>query len=109
MASVPFELDGKTVFVAGHRGMVGAALVRRLASENVELLTATRRDLIIALAARLGLPAIYSFRFYAASGGLTAHAPAFTWWHPGDSKDSSDYDKWDDESSREGNERASSY
>jgi TolA-binding protein len=44
-----------------------------------------------------------------ASGGLTAHAPAFTWWHPGDSKDSSDYDKWDDESSREGNERASSY
>jgi GDP-L-fucose synthase len=45
MASVPFELKGKTVFVAGHRGMVGSALVRRLASENVELLTATRREL----------------------------------------------------------------
>jgi GDP-L-fucose synthase len=45
MASVPFELDGKTVFVAGHRGMVGAALVRRLANENVELLTAGRREL----------------------------------------------------------------
>jgi GDP-L-fucose synthase len=45
MASVPFELDGKTVFVAGHRGMVGAALVRRLASENIELLTAGRREL----------------------------------------------------------------
>src|SRR5215470_753202 len=45
MASVPFELKGKTVFVAGHRGMVGAALVRRLASENVELLTAGRREL----------------------------------------------------------------
>src|SRR5450631_1936133 len=40
----PFELKGKTVFVAGHRGMVGAALTRRLASENVELLTATRSE-----------------------------------------------------------------
>jgi GDP-L-fucose synthase len=45
MAGIPFELKGKTVFVAGHRGMVGAALVRRLASENVELLTATRSEL----------------------------------------------------------------
>ena len=41
----PFELKGKTVFVAGHRGMVGAALSRRLASENVKLLTATRAEL----------------------------------------------------------------
>ena len=31
MARTPFELKGKTVFVAGHRGMVGSALVRRLA------------------------------------------------------------------------------
>src|ERR1700760_351326 len=45
MASVPFELKSKTVFVAGHRGMVGSALVRRLASEDVELLTAGRREL----------------------------------------------------------------
>jgi GDP-L-fucose synthase len=45
MASVPFELKGKTVFVAGHRGMVGAALVRRLAGEDVELFTASRREL----------------------------------------------------------------
>src|SRR6267142_1327716 len=44
MASIPFELKGKTVYVAGHRGMVGAALVRRLAAENVELLTATRNE-----------------------------------------------------------------
>ena len=36
-------------------------------------LTATQRDLIIALAERLGLPAIYSFRFYAASGGLMSY------------------------------------
>src|SRR6201986_1826407 len=45
MASTPYELKGKTVFVAGHRGMVGSALVRRLAQEGIELLTATRREL----------------------------------------------------------------
>jgi GDP-L-fucose synthase len=45
MARTPFELQGKTVFVAGHRGMVGAALVRRLARENIELLTAGRSEL----------------------------------------------------------------
>src|SRR5215470_2939075 len=36
-------------------------------------LTATRRTLIIDLAARLRLPTIYSFRFYAASGGLISY------------------------------------
>jgi GDP-L-fucose synthase len=45
MASTPFELKGKTVFVAGHRGMVGAAIVRRLASEDVDILTAGRAEL----------------------------------------------------------------
>ena len=45
MASVPFELKDKTVFVAGHRGMVGSALVRRLARENVQLLTVSRSEL----------------------------------------------------------------
>ena len=44
MATTPFELKGKTVFVAGHRGMVGSALVRRLARENVELVTVPRRE-----------------------------------------------------------------
>jgi GDP-L-fucose synthase len=40
-----FELKGKTVFVAGHRGMVGSALARRLAQEDVQLLTAGRGEL----------------------------------------------------------------
>ena len=40
---VPFVLRGKRVFVAGHRGMVGSALVRRLASEDCEVLTASRQ------------------------------------------------------------------
>ncbi len=37
-----FSLEGKRVYVAGHGGMVGAALVRRLASEACEVLTALR-------------------------------------------------------------------
>ena len=43
-----FDLAGARVFVAGHRGMVGAALVRRLATEPVELLTAERAELDLA-------------------------------------------------------------
>ena len=43
MSEQAFDLAGRSVFVAGHRGMVGGALVRRLAQENVDLLT-VRRD-----------------------------------------------------------------
>jgi GDP-L-fucose synthase len=39
-----FNLAHKRVFVAGHRGMVGSALVRRLASEDCTILTAARSD-----------------------------------------------------------------
>ena len=39
------ELRGKRVFVAGHRGMVGSAIVRRLAGEGCEILTAGRDEL----------------------------------------------------------------
>jgi GDP-L-fucose synthase len=45
MARTLFDLKGKRVFVAGHRGMVGSALVRRLASEGVELLTVPRSEM----------------------------------------------------------------
>jgi GDP-L-fucose synthase len=37
-----FSLSGKRVFVAGHRGMVGGAVVRRLGAEGCEVLTAGR-------------------------------------------------------------------
>lgn len=44
--STPFDLSGTRVWVAGHRGMVGSAVVRRLESENVaEVLTAGRDEL----------------------------------------------------------------
>jgi len=44
MARPPFELRGRTVFVAGHRGMVGSALARRLQQEDVDLLTVGRSE-----------------------------------------------------------------
>lgn len=37
-----YDLGGKRVWVAGHRGMVGSAVVRRLGSEGCEVLTAGR-------------------------------------------------------------------
>ncbi|WP_367617314.1 GDP-L-fucose synthase family protein [Plastoroseomonas hellenica] len=42
MAEAGFRLEGRRVFVAGHRGMVGSALCRRLAREGCALLTAGR-------------------------------------------------------------------
>ncbi len=38
------SLSGKTVWVAGHRGMVGSAIVRRLASEACEVTTVSRAE-----------------------------------------------------------------
>jgi len=40
-----FDISGKRIWVAGHRGMVGGAVMRRLARENCELLTASHGDL----------------------------------------------------------------
>lgn len=48
MADTPaviYPLEGKRVWVAGHRGMVGSALVRRLERENpAEILKVTRQE-----------------------------------------------------------------
>jgi GDP-L-fucose synthase len=43
--AVMFELNNASVFVAGHHGMVGSALVRRLRSESCSILTADRHNL----------------------------------------------------------------
>jgi GDP-L-fucose synthase len=40
-----FDLKGKRVFVAGHRGMVGSAIVRRLRSEDCTILSEDRQSL----------------------------------------------------------------
>lgn len=45
MTDAPFKLAGRKVWVAGHRGMVGSALCRRLESEACEVLTVTHKEL----------------------------------------------------------------
>lgn len=42
---MPFDLSKKRVFVAGHRGMVGSAIVRLLQNESCDLLTIGRDQL----------------------------------------------------------------
>ena len=37
-----YDLSGKRIYVAGHKGMVGSALVRRLEREDCEILTSDR-------------------------------------------------------------------
>jgi GDP-L-fucose synthase len=45
MAEGAFPLAGRRIWVAGHRGMVGSALCRRLANEDCTVLTVERREL----------------------------------------------------------------
>ena len=40
-----YALAGKRIFVAGHKGMVGSAIVRRLQTEGCEVLTCGRQEL----------------------------------------------------------------
>lgn len=40
-----YKLGGKRVWVAGHRGMVGSAIARRLKTENCEVITVERSEL----------------------------------------------------------------
>ncbi len=74
MSEFEYDLEGKRVWVAGHRGMVGSAVARRLAEEPIsELITAssgeldlrrqaeterfvadTRPDVIVVAAAKVG-------------------------------------------------------
>ena len=44
MTAKIFDLTGKRIYVAGHRGMVGAAIVRRLASYKCDVITASRAE-----------------------------------------------------------------
>lgn len=50
---MPFDLRKKRVFVCGHRGMVGSAIVRQLAGEDCELLTVAREHLDLREQARV--------------------------------------------------------
>ena len=45
MSGERFSLSGKRIWVAGHRGMVGSAILRRLQTEQCEIVTADRSEL----------------------------------------------------------------
>ncbi len=45
MVEAHFDLAGKRVFVAGHRGMAGSAIARRLSREECDVLTVPRETL----------------------------------------------------------------
>ena len=45
MTAPVYSLKGKRIFVAGHRGMVGGAIVRHLAASGHAVLTASREEL----------------------------------------------------------------
>lgn len=44
MSEVIYPLEGKRIWVAGHKGMVGSAIGRRLASEGCEVVTVDRSE-----------------------------------------------------------------
>jgi GDP-L-fucose synthase len=44
VSSTIYPISGKRVWVAGHRGMVGRAIVRRLVAENCEIVTVDRAE-----------------------------------------------------------------
>ena len=73
MAAKIFDLTGRRIYVAGHRGMVGSAIARRLAACDCDLiaagreqadlerqdqterfLTATKPDVVVVAAAKVG-------------------------------------------------------
>jgi GDP-L-fucose synthase len=45
MSDVVYPLKGRRIWIAGHRGMVGSALKRRLAREDCEVVTVDRATL----------------------------------------------------------------
>ncbi len=78
-SNVPFSLTGKRVWVAGHRGMVGSAIVRRLASEGCEVIVASRDERRLDRSGRWSTPGFRQHRprviFLAAAkvGGILAN------------------------------------
>ena len=45
VAAPLYSFDGKSVWVSGHNGLVGQAIVRRLAEEGCKVLTAERSEM----------------------------------------------------------------
>ena len=78
-----FDLSGKRVWVAGHNGMVGGAIARRLASEDCDVLTVGRAELsrVLTAAGFLGGFAAFAFVGFLGLKSLRLLRPAIK--HPG--------------------------
>jgi GDP-L-fucose synthase len=50
-----FDLEGKSVWVAGHNGMVGSAIVRKLRETDIRVLTVDRSELDLTDATSVGM------------------------------------------------------
>ena len=77
----PFDLSGKRIFIAGHRGLVGSVIMRRLEREDCELLIAPREELDLTdqAATRRWFEANSPDAVFLAAakvGGIGAHAQA---------------------------------
>ena len=53
-SELPFRIEERRIWIAGHRGMVGSALMRRLAREDCELVTVDRDRLDLRHQAEVG-------------------------------------------------------
>jgi GDP-L-fucose synthase len=78
-AMTKFPLTDRRIWVAGHRGMAGSAIVRRLALEHCDIVTATRSELdllrqadVISWVADMKIDAI--FLAAATVGGIMANS-----------------------------------
>ncbi|WP_420238883.1 GDP-L-fucose synthase family protein [Telmatobacter bradus] len=74
-----YSLQGKRIWVAGHRGMAGSAIVRRLADEQCEIVVAShaeldllRQDAVLSWLKNAGVDAI--FLAAAKVGGILANS-----------------------------------
>jgi GDP-L-fucose synthase len=70
MTAPLFELEGKRIYVAGHNGMAGSAIVRRLGLEACKILTVERSELDLT-------------QQEARNAGLLPYAPKWLLWQLG--------------------------
>ena len=81
-----FPLSGRRVFVAGHRGMVGSALMHRLGQEECQTLTADRKALdlrnqgAVDLDGNDGISGLHRQRPISFSGAQYLDGERQAWW-----------------------------
>jgi putative ABC transport system substrate-binding protein len=68
------RVRGEQELDAAFAGLAGRG-VRALAVSN-EVLFTSRRDRVVALAARYGIPTIYAYQEFAVAGGLMSYGPS---------------------------------